>query len=81
LKKIWAMGCPTGLFRRDSRSLPIQNVRETLIAQPRMPAIPMALTMAHGTAVAAFDDSSLICTLESKEPMVHDGARKLRINA
>lgn len=24
------------------------------------------LTMAHGTAVAAFDDSSLICTLESK---------------
>jgi hypothetical protein len=24
------------------------------------------LTMAHGTAVAAFDDSSLICTLESQ---------------
>jgi hypothetical protein len=26
------------------------------------------LTIAHGTEVAAFDDSSLICTLESKEP-------------
>jgi hypothetical protein len=54
--------------------------------------------MAHGTAVAAFDDSSLICTLESKFAkhciktnnmyedyesiqMVHNGARKLKMNA
>lgn len=36
--------------------------------QPRTPAIAIALTIAQGTAVAALDASSLICTLESKEP-------------
>jgi hypothetical protein len=29
----------------------------------------MDKTMPHGTAVAAFDASSEICTAESKEPM------------
>lgn len=36
--------------------------------QPSTPAIPIAETIAQGTAVAAFEASSLICTLESKEP-------------
>lgn len=36
--------------------------------QPRIPADPMARTIAHGTAVAAFEASSLMWTLESKEP-------------
>ena len=48
---------------------------------PRIPAIAMAITIAHGTAVAAFAASSLICTLESNALMVHTGARKLRTNA
>jgi 2-polyprenyl-6-methoxyphenol hydroxylase-like FAD-dependent oxidoreductase len=33
-----------------------------------MPAMLMAPTIAQGTAVAAFDASSLMWTLESKEP-------------
>jgi len=46
-----------------------------------MPAIPIALTIAHGTAVAALDASSEMCTLESKLPIVHMGERKLRMKA
>ena len=65
-----------------------------------MPAIPVALTIAQGTATAALEASSLIWTGESKEPakdglvrkesaresvhdlqIVHNGARKLKINA
>lgn len=59
--------------------------------------MPMAPTIAHGTAVAALLASSLIWTLESKEPValsasiclrerldlhiVHRGERKLRMKA
>lgn len=46
-----------------------------------MPAMAMALTMAHGTAVAAFEASSEMCTLASKPQIVHRGARKLMMNA
>jgi len=41
----------------------------------------MALTMAHGTATAALDASSLMCTQLSNEAIVHKGARKLMIKA
>ena len=36
--------------------------------QPSTPAIPIAYTIAHGTAIAALEASSLMCTLASKEP-------------
>ena len=68
LKNISAIGWPMGLFMIAFRSVPMQNARAMLIAHPRTPAIPMAYTMAHGTAVAAFEASSLMWTLESKEP-------------
>lgn len=51
------------------------------VPQPKIPAIPMAFTMAQGTAVAAFPASSEIWTLESKLQIVHRGARKLRMKA
>ena len=38
--------------------------------KPRMPEIAVDKTMAHGTAVAAFEASSEICTAESNEPEV-----------
>ena len=82
LKKIWAMGC--GLLDSDSRSVPIQKASTMLMAAtgqcrllcfshchapvPSTPAMKMANTIAHGTATEAFEASSLICTLESKEP-------------
>jgi hypothetical protein len=44
------------------------------LPHPKTPAIPIAQTMAQGTAVAAFEASSLMWTLESKEP-VHRGLR------
>jgi hypothetical protein len=40
------------------------------VPKPDMPAMEVAQTMAHGTAVAAFDASSEICTVESNEPMM-----------
>jgi hypothetical protein len=43
-------------------------VRRGDVPQPRTPPIPMAQTMAHGTAVAAFEASSEIWTVESNEP-------------
>jgi hypothetical protein len=46
-----------------------------------MPAMAMALTMAHGTAIAAFEASSEMCTLASKPQIVHRGARKLMMKA
>lgn len=38
------------------------------LPHPKIPAIPIALTIAQGTATAAFDASSLMWTLESNEP-------------
>lgn len=65
-------------------SVPIQNASVILIAvknqqvvrqiininipHPRIPAIVMAPTIPQGTAVAALEASSLMCTLESNEP-------------
>jgi len=46
---------------------------------PNTPAIPIAQTIAQGTAVAALDASSLIWTLESNEPEmenIHEIARE-----
>lgn len=43
--------------------------------------MPIALTIAHGTAVAALDASSEMWTLESKPQIVHRGERKLKMNA
>lgn len=40
------------------------------VPHPKIPAMPIAPTMAHGTAVAAFEASSLMCTLESNEPSI-----------
>jgi hypothetical protein len=37
--------------------------------KPRMPAMEMDKTMDHGTAVAAFETSSEICTLVSNPAM------------
>jgi hypothetical protein len=39
------------------------------VPKPRIPEMRIAETIAHGTAVAAFEASSEICTLESNEPM------------
>jgi len=38
------------------------------IPHPRIPADVIAPMIPHGTAVAALEASSLICTLESNEP-------------
>ena len=38
--------------------------------KPRTPGMAVDKTMAHGTAVAAFEASSEICTGESNEPEV-----------
>ena len=62
---------------RPSRSVPMQNAIAMLMAVPRTPAIPMAVTIPHGTATCALDASSEMWTLESKEQMVQRGARKL----
>ena len=43
-------------------------VRRCDVPQPRTPPILIAQTMAHGTAVAAFEDSSDMWTVESNEP-------------
>lgn len=49
------------------------------IPHPSSPEIAMALTIAHGTATAALDASSLMCTQLSNEVMVQQGARKLKM--
>jgi hypothetical protein len=36
--------------------------------KPSMPAMKAEQTMVHGTAIAAFEASSEICTVESHEP-------------
>jgi len=48
-----------------------QVARQTIdinIPHPRIPAIVVAPTIAQGTAVAALEASSLICTLASNAP-------------
>ena len=39
------------------------------LLNPKMPAMPTAFMMAQGTAVRAFDASSLMCTEASKPPV------------
>ena len=77
LKKIAAMGCPMSLFNNASISVPMQKANAILTAHPRTPEIAMAPTIPQGTAVAALEASSLICTAESKEQMVQRGDKKL----
>jgi hypothetical protein len=43
--------------------------------------MPIATTIAHGTAIAALEASSDMCTLESKLEIVQRGAIKLKMNA
>jgi hypothetical protein len=58
-------GCPIGLERIASVSVPIQKASATMIPKPRMPEMAIAPTIAFGTAVDALDVSSLMCTAES----------------
>jgi hypothetical protein len=51
------------------------------VPQPKTPAMPIAVTIAQGTAVAALEASSEICTLQSNPQIVHRGARKLSMKA
>jgi hypothetical protein len=48
---------------------PLRVVKRKGIPKPNMAAIQTDQTMPRGTAVAAFDASSEICTAESNEPM------------
>src|SRR5271170_6936718 len=43
-----------------------------------MPAVMIALAIAHGTAVEAFDASSEICTQESNPPILQTGDSQAR---
>jgi len=43
------------------------------ITNPRTQQEPMDIMIPYGTALAAFDASSLICTQESKAPIVQIG--------
>ena len=41
------------------------------LLNPKMPAIPTELMIAQGTAVRAFEASSLMCTEASNPPAIH----------
>lgn len=62
-------------------SVPIQKARVTLIAHPNEVVMMLEQAMAQGTAVAAFEASSLICTLASNAETVHNGVSNERMNA
>jgi phospholipase C len=65
----WPMQNASVTFTAASEAFDYDSVPKTMkdLPRPRIPAIKTAETIAHGTAVAAFEDSSEICTLESSE--------------
>jgi len=83
-KKIWAIGWglstseARSLPMQNAREtlIAVKSIRVLIGTtgsmmnwpQPKIPATPIALTIAQGTATAALEASSLIWTLESKEP-------------
>lgn len=92
-----AKGCPMGLLTIPSKSVPMKKTNTMLMTrhsvsnvkklkakyqpQPRRHPNAGAVIIENGTTLFAFVASSLICTLESNPPTVHNGAKKLRTNA
>jgi hypothetical protein len=75
------MGWPKLVPRMLEKSWSMTAAMTIRMTKPRPQASPMAETMPRGTALAALEASSLMCTVESKEPMVQSGDSQASIKA
>lgn len=74
-------GCPNELPSTASTSWSMQAASTITITNPRPQHMPMEDRMPRGTAFAALDASSDMCTHESKAPMVQMGDSQASMNA